>query len=220
MKTISNRIFTLLLTLTLIIGVAPLATAAKPAAAKPAAKPAAKETIDKMVAMLKKAPSAEFVFTIRQDNTSSTGRLVVSGNKFFLTTPEMKIWFDGASQWSYLKSAGEVNLSRPNRDELAQLNPLSILSTLGNNFTYRRLTAPDGMDKIELTPNKPTEDFAKAVVTILTSTSSPKELSVYDRHGNATTVKVTSMKAGNELPISTFRFNPKQFPGVEVVDLR
>lgn len=184
------------------------------------AKPAAKDTVDKMVANLKKAPSIEFVFTLWQDGNSSTGRLVVSGKKFYLTTPDMNIWFDGTSQWSYLKSAGEVNISSPTRDELAQCNPLTILGSINNNFTFRRLTSPEGFEKIELKPNHPSEDFSKAIVTIAASSSMPKELSVYDTHGNAVTVKISSTKTGPELPVSTFRFNPKEFPGVEVVDLR
>lgn len=211
MKQFRISIFTFLASFILSIVATPTAAGAKPAA---------KDTIDKMVATLKKVPSIEFVFTLWQDGNSTTGRLIVGGQKFFLTTPEMKIWFDGASQWSYLKSAGEVNLSRPNRDELAQSNPLSILSSINNNFTFRRLPSEDGFDKIELTPNRPSDDFAKAVVTIATSSSMPRELSVYDGQGNVATVKISSSKAGAELPIATFRFNPKQFPGVEVVDLR
>lgn len=211
MKKYSTFIFTLMAAALLFIGV--------PQDAK-AAKPAAKETVDKMVAALKKAQSMEFVFTLWQDGNSSAGRLVVEGRKFYLTTPEMKIWFDGSTQWSYLKSAGEVNISRPNRDELAQCNPLSVLSSINNNFTFRRLDSAEGMDKIELTPNKPSEDFAKAVVTINSSSSMPKELSIYDSHGGVVTVKISSSKAGAEQPASTFRFNSKQFPGVEVVDLR
>lgn len=185
-----------------------------------AAKPSAQETIEKTATTLKKMPSVEFVFTVWQDGNSSTGRLQMGGRNFYLTTPEIKIWFDGSSLWSYLKSAGEVNLSHPNRDELAQINPLSILSAIGNNYTMRRLTAQEGMDKIELVPNKPTADFAKAVVTINSASSLPRELSIYDAQGSVTTIKITSTKQGQALPASTFRFNPKQFPGVEVIDLR
>lgn len=186
-----------------------------------AAKPSAQESVDKMTVKLKKAQSIEFVFNIAQDRSNSTGRLVVGGTKFFLTTPEMKIWFDGVSQWSYLKSAGEVNLSRPNRYELAQANPLSILASLnGKNFTFRRLSSTEGTDKIEIIPKNPTQDFAKAVVLINSTTSMPKELTVYDAKGNSAIVKISSAKIGTQLPVSTFRFNPRQFPGVEIVDLR
>lgn len=211
MKKLSTNILAIILSIVCLLGASQEAAGAKPSA---------KETVDKMVAVLKKAPSMEFVFTIWQDGSTSTGRLVVGGQKFYLTTPDMKIWFDGASQWSYLKSADEVNISRPTRDELAQCNPLTVLSSINNNFTFRRLNSPEGSDKIELVPNRPSEDFAKAVVTITTSTSMPRELTIYDKQGNSTTVKITSAKSGAALPISTFRFNPKDFPGVEVIDLR
>lgn len=185
-----------------------------------AAQPSAKETIGKTTQKLQKAASVDIVFTVWNGGNSSTGRLVLGGRNFYLTTPDMKVWFDGTSLWSYLKAADEVNLSKPTRDELAQINPLSILGAIGNNYKLRRLASPEGTDKIELIPNKPSDDFAKAVVTIATATALPREVAIYDARGTATTIKISSAKVGQALPISTFRYNPRQFPGVEVIDLR
>ncbi len=184
------------------------------------AQPSAQSSVNKMVAVLKKHPSLDIVFTVWNDGNSSTGSMCVAGRNFHLSTPEMKIWYDGKTQWSYAPSAGEVNITMPTIDELAQSNPLSVLSGLNNNFSFRRLKAPSGQEKIELIPKKPTHDFASAILTLDSATSLPKEITVKDSRGRATSVVISSVKGGKAKPTGVFRFDPKRYPGVEVIDLR
>lgn len=184
------------------------------------AQPSAKSSIDKMIAAIKKQPSLEFVFTVWNNGNSMSGSMSMAGKCFHLSTPEMKVWYDGKTQWSFAPSAGEVNVTEPTTAELAQTNPLSIMTGLDKNFTFRRLKAPAGKEKIELTPKKGTADFASATVTLNTANSLPSEISVKDRRGMSTTVKISGIRGGKTKPIASFRFNPKAYPGVEVVDLR
>ena len=94
------------------------------------------------------------VFTVWNNGNSSTGTMNLSGRNFHISTPEMKVWYDGKTQWSYAPSAGEVNITEPTSEELAQTNPFSILSGLNRDFTCRRLKAPAGSERIELVPKK------------------------------------------------------------------
>lgn len=185
-----------------------------------AAQPSAQSSVNKMIAAIKEHPSLEIVFTVWNNGNSTSGSMSVAGKKFHLSTPEMKIWYDGKTQWSYAPSAGEVNISEPTADELAQTNPLSVLSSLDKNFTFRRLNSQAGQERIELTPKKKTPDFASAIITINASTFLPKEISIKNARGNVTTVKISSIKGGKTKPIGTFRFNQAEYPGVEIVDLR
>ena len=43
----------------------------------------------------------------------TSGTISVKGTKFVATTPQMTIWFNGKTQWSYMKSTNEVNISTP-----------------------------------------------------------------------------------------------------------
>lgn len=185
-----------------------------------AAQPSARSSIDKMIAAVKKHPSVDIVFTVWNNGNSYSGSMSVAGKNFHLSTPEMKVWYDGKTQWSYAPSAGEVNVTEPTAEELAQTNPLSILSNLEKDFTFRRLTAPAGQERIELTPKKKTAGFASATVTLNATTFLPVELAVKDAKGRVTTVKISGIKGGKTKPAGTFRFNTAAYPGVEVVDLR
>lgn len=185
-----------------------------------AALPSAKSSVDKMAAALKKHPSLEIVFTVWNNGNSSSGSMSVAGRNFSLSTPEMKVWYDGKTQWTYLHSAGEVNVTQPTPAELAQTNPLSILGPLSKNFTLRRLKAPAGEERIEFIPVKKSPDLVSATVTINVSTHLPKEIAVRNAAGSQTVIKISSLKGGKTRPATAFRFSPAAYPGVEVVDLR
>jgi len=185
-----------------------------------AARPSAASVIDKVVAAMKRHPSLDIVFSVWNNGNSYSGSMCVAGKCFHLSTPELKVWYDGKTQWTYMPDAGEVNITEPDASELAQTNPLSILSGVERNFTFRRLKSPAGIDKIELTPRKKTGDFASAVLTVDVATSLPKELVLKDTKGRTTTIKIASVKGGKTKPAGAFRFSPSKFPGVEVIDLR
>ena len=41
----------------------------------------------------------------------TAGTISVKGVKFVTTTPQTTVWFNGTTQWSYMKSTDEVNVS-------------------------------------------------------------------------------------------------------------
>ncbi len=185
-----------------------------------AATASAESSINKMIAAMKQKPSWDVVFTVWNNGNSTSGSMNVSGKCFHLSTPQMKVWYDGKTQWSYSPSAKEVDITEPTGEELLESNPLSILSSLNKNYTFRRLKASSGEEKIELTPKTKTSSFASATVTLNASTSLPKAVTIKDAKGRLTTITISSFKGGATKPASAFRFNTKSYPGVEVVDLR
>lgn len=51
----------------------------------------------------------------------SAGVIELKGEKFVLKTDDGITWFDGKTQWSYLRSSDEVNISNPTGTELQAL---------------------------------------------------------------------------------------------------
>jgi len=49
-------------------------------------------------------------------------------NKFKLEMPDMETWFDGKTQWVWIKSTNEVNVSTPSSAEIAAISPLALLN--------------------------------------------------------------------------------------------
>ena len=59
---------------------------------------------------------------------TTTGTFTLKGNKFMLEMDEMKVWFDGKIQWSYIPKNNEVSITEPTEKEIAETNPMAILS--------------------------------------------------------------------------------------------
>lgn len=185
-----------------------------------AAQQSAQSSINKMVEAIKKHPAMDFVFSLWQNGNSYSGSMSAQGKMFYLSTPDVKIWYDGKSQWAYSDATGEVNLSEPTAAELAESNPLAILSSINNNFSPRRLKAATGEEKIQLTPKNKKSTIKSVVVTLNGSTFLPKEITLTGTDGQKVTVKISSAKGTKARGQSYYRFNPKSFPGVEIIDLR
>lgn len=179
----------------------------------------AAEVLRLTAAILNKAPSIEASFTANNGHGSSSGSILMAGNRFHITTPEMSTWFDGKTQWAYSPSAGEVNISEPTADELQQINPFAIIESMQRNFTPRRIPAPAGCDRIELTP-KGKSDYAKVVVTINSSSHLPADITVTGTDRTVVAIRISSIRKGNAVSNAKFRFNASAYPGIEIVDLR
>lgn len=183
------------------------------------ARPAAKVVLESAAKKLREAPSLTAAFKITQGTDASQGSLTISGTAFRMQTPEMHVWFDGKTQWAYSPASREVNITTPTADEIAESNPLSVLTSMTSAYTCRRLSSSATVDKIELVP-KGKADISKAVVTINNATGYPTEIMAYRANGAVTRIAVSTIKTGKKQPAGSFRFNPKAYPGVEVVDLR
>ena len=159
-------------------------------------------------------------FVLIDNGHSQTGSIIVSGNKFAITTPQLSTWFDGKTQWSYSSDVNEVNISTPTTDELQQINPFAIISSFRTNFNAKSLKAVKGTYKLQLTPKKANQSIKNVELTLNSSTYFPSLIVITAKNNTKATIKVKSITAGGSLPANTFTFNAKKYPGVEIVDLR
>src|SRR5690554_4515129 len=54
------------------------------------------------------------------NSQSITGSMIMKGNQFSLTTEDVKVWFDGKTQWALFEQNQEVNITQPSPEELAE----------------------------------------------------------------------------------------------------
>ena len=62
---------------------------------------------------------------------------MLKGNRFYLNSGGIQSWFDGTTQWSYLESSEEVNVSNPTPEELQTINPYALLSIYKSGYNYK-----------------------------------------------------------------------------------
>ena len=83
-----------------------------------AQQPDAKNILERTAEAFRKAGGVKLAFTVNEQQGSYAGVLYLEGEKFVVETEGMKTWFDGHTQWSYVASADEVNVSEPTQEEL------------------------------------------------------------------------------------------------------
>lgn len=157
---------------------------------------------------------------VTSDGNSSGGSIVMSGEKFVMTSADMTVWFDGKTQWSLMPSNSEVNVSEPTAEELQQINPIFIINAFRKAYTASLVKKDASQTVITLKAKDAKADISLATVTLNSSTLMPMTISIKMASGQRATIRISSLKTGAKLPDSTFRFDAKAHKGIEIIDLR
>lgn len=178
----------------------------------------AKQVLDKTSAVLSNKGGATAQFTISGDKISNaSGTITVKGRKFHATTPAATVWFDGKTQWTYLKRSNEVNVSNPNESELQAINPYNFINIYRSGYSMSMKTVGSSY-QVHLTATNKSRKLQEMYITVGKSNYVPTQIRM--RQGKKwTTIKVSNFKRANYSD-ATFRFNSKDFPSAEVIDLR
>lgn len=159
--------------------------------------------------------------TIAADGHTSHASITAAGKAFTIKMPQMEIWYDGTTQWTYNPNSGETSVTTPTPQEIAQINPLSLIASIGDGYKTTQLPSGNSTEQtVRLLPRHPNPDLAYADVTLNSRTAMPTQIILTDPHGNTITLTVTSIKTGQALPSSTFRYDKAAHPSATVVDLR
>lgn len=178
----------------------------------------AEQVLQKCADKMKNAPSLSMQFDLNYGDNKSACDITISREKYTLSSPELKIWYDGKSQWSYSSADKEVTITEPTEGELLESNPFALLTNYKRLFTFRRLSG--NKNDIELVAKNKMSTIRKAVVTIDSKTSLPSKLIVMMSNGRTFSATVKSAVTGKALPNTTFTFNKSKYPTTTTIDLR
>ena len=152
---------------------------------------------------------------------SFEGAIIMKSDKFVINTPDMKIWFDGTTQWTYMERIKEVYVIKPSGDDLRLLNPMILLQDYKKDFNVSYIGESTSSNAkmaydIALTPKKK-DDIEKIEIQIEKNTSLPAKLVVTMRNDIRSTITIKEIKSAN-LPDKIFAFPASDYPGVEIID--
>ncbi|MDO4160360.1 MAG: LolA-like putative outer membrane lipoprotein chaperone [Prevotellaceae bacterium] len=176
----------------------------------------ARKILDKTAAVINKKNGASANFTISGKYGNTSGTIAIKGNKFNARTSESIVWYDGKTQWTYVKNNQEVNVSTPNEAQQQSMNPYKFINIYKSGYTLSKKDLSDGWE-IHLTATNQNRAIKEMYITI-GKNYYPKEVRMRQSKGWST-IKVSNFKSAN-LSDATFRFNSKDYPNAEVVDLR
>jgi outer membrane lipoprotein-sorting protein len=180
---------------------------------------------------------AEFTFTYENQQAgtkeSRSGTMISrsKANKYKVTiySPEDKlavdeeIISDGKSQWTYVKKNKEVELSEVDNSS-GSMNPAQLFTIYekGYKYVYNGDAKVDGKlcQVIDLTPEDENKPFFKIRLSIDKAKKQIFSAMIFDKNGSRYNYTVHTLTPNVKVPESTFTFDKKNYPGVELVDLR
>ena len=177
----------------------------------------ARQVLDKTSAIIMGKGGATANFTISGKGVgSASGTVSIKGNKFFASTPNIKVWNNGRTQWTYTSSTNEVTISKPNDAQQMTANPYKFISIYRSGYALS-MKQSGGQYEVHLRAIHPGRSIQEAYINISRSYYPTK---VRMRHGKSwTTISISGFRTRN-IPNSTFEFNKKAYPNAEIVDLR
>ena len=176
----------------------------------------AKQVLDKTAAVVAAKSGAKASFTIKGDQMNASGIIAIKGRKFQASTPQATIWFDGKTQWTYLKKNDEVNVANPTEAELAAINPYNFIYMYKKGYKYT-MEKKNGSFIVHLTATDK-RSIQEMCITINPKSYIPSQIRMRQQKG-WTTITISGFKQ-SKLSDGLFRFNSKDFPNAEVIDLR
>lgn len=173
----------------------------------------------------KQTIQSDFTIKVSEKNSVNSqlisGKIVLRANQFFLESNELKVWFDGKTQWAYMKESNEVNISEPETDELAQINPIAIISAFkaASQIQFSKTKNPQN-HVIELTAKNKKADFNKVIIQINKTTKDLQSIMIEYKNGTQNIIQFTNYQKGVNVKPEVFKFDKSKVRDAVVNDLR
>jgi outer membrane lipoprotein-sorting protein len=190
--------------------------------------PKALETLDAMSKKYQAIPAfeANISYTLTNDvekiSEEFKGKITVKGNKFRLVLPEQEVINNGVYVWTYLPEAKEVNVDKAENDS-DEINPSRIYDIYKKGFKYLYLAdkTEGGVvcEEIDLVPENKNAQYFKIKMMINKKDKSIQSWTMFDKSGNRFKYTITKFNPGVKVDDAMFTFDPKKYPGVEVIEL-
>lgn len=181
--------------------------------------------LDAMSNKYKALKSFQAIFTYTQAGEKPLkGDATVKGTMFKLKLAGQEIFNDGKTMATFIRETNEVNIQDFDPNEVGELNPTRIYSAYKKGFKYSFIkeTTENGQvyEEVQLAPTNKTSQVTKVNIKVNKKDKSIKSWKVFQKNGQEITYNVERFVPNIAVADNAFTFNAKQYPGVEVVDLR
>jgi outer membrane lipoprotein-sorting protein len=192
--------------------------------------PKAKVVLDAMSEKYQsmKGFTAGFDYTYQDAGVSGdrqSGEIAVSGEKYRLKLPDQEIYNDGKTVWTFIQTPSykEVTVNDASQME-DELTPSNIYKMYQTGFNYKLLADKTYQGKavnvVQLTALKTNAPFKEVKLMVDKTTKDLLGWEMSDGQGGIFSYSFKNLKAATALAADYFAFDPKKYPGIEVIDLR
>lgn len=177
-----------------------------------------------------KTISADFSITVvgkdKKSGDSQKGKIWVKGAKYKYDLNNQTVFCDSATTWTYLKDANEVQINKvdPNSDK-GNLSPATVFSFYEKGFKSHFVdeeTVNNVLcECVDLYPKHPEKEKYHTIRLFIDKTKNQVvKVSLLMKDGTTSVILFDKITPNNIIADSTFTFDVKSYPGVEIEDLR
>ena len=178
----------------------------------------AKSILDKAAATVSNPSGVQANFQmISKQFGNTSGSISIKGRKFHASTPQAIIWFDGKTQWTYMKNNDEVNVSNPTEEELQAINPYNFINIYKKGFKLSSKKVNNSYE-VHLKATDKKRKIQEMYIIVDQKSYRPTHVKM-QQNGKWSTLIISSLKT-TSLSDGLFQFNAKDFPQAEIIDLR
>lgn len=178
----------------------------------------ARKVLDKTAAVVGKKSGAQAQFHIANAKLgNASGTIAIKGNKFNARTADATVWFNGKTQWTYMKNTDEVNVTTPTQAQQTQMNPLTFINMYKSGYKLSMKTV-EGKYEVRMVAENKARSVQEMFIVVNPKTFVPTQVRMRQKD-SWTTINISNFKATPQSD-AVFTFNKKDFPSAEIVDLR
>ena len=178
----------------------------------------AKSILDKAAATVSNPGGVQANFQmISKQFGSTSGTISIKGHKFHASTPQVIVWFDGKTQWTYMKNNDEVNVSNPTEAELQSINPYNFINIYKKGFKLSSKKVNDSYE-VHLKSTDKNRKIQEMYIIVDQQSYRPTHVKML-QNGKWSVLLISGLKS-TSLSDGMFQFNAKDFPQAEIIDLR
>lgn len=178
----------------------------------------ARKVLDKTAAVVGKKSGAQAQFHIANAKLgNASGTIAIKGNKFNARTADATVWFNGKTQWTYMKNTDEVNVTTPTQAQQTQMNPLTFINMYKSGYKLSMKTV-EGKYEVRMVAENKSRSVQEMFIVVNPKTFVPTQVRMRQKD-SWTTINISNFKATPQSD-AVFTFNKKDFPSAEIVDLR
>ncbi|MBN2668239.1 MAG: outer membrane lipoprotein carrier protein LolA [Bacteroidales bacterium] len=191
----------------------------------------AKSILDAMAKKFQAYKGMVIEFSLTMENAqeeikeTAKGKAWVSGKQYKIDLMGVETYFDGTTQWSYMKDAEEVNVTTPDPKDNNSFDPSKLFSTYTEGYKIRYIQEvfenTRALHIIDLLPiDVKGSEFNRIRIKVDKDKNIIYQMIRFGKDGNDYTITITKITEDSSLVPAMFKYDPKQHPGVEIIDLR
>jgi len=187
----------------------------------------ATKILDKFSATALASPSVSMKFrliTINQaENVNDTvnGSIIMAKDQYKLELPDNITWYNGSASWNYLEAEKEVTITKPDKKDNSFLSrPSAIFSLYKKGYKTRLIEENSNSIIVDLYPEDLKSDLVRIRLAIGKSGNDLLEAEYKKKDGIVVYLIVNEYDLKTKPDPAIFTFNPQNYKGVEIIDMR